>query len=204
MAPLSLVFPPSPPRSHPHPGLTPGNHRARFSTRDTSKYSPHKRIYPPLFRLVAQTANLHTMAISRRRVTCRPGTDQSTWSPPPTPGPAVWQLAKRPSGSDMPLLFLLAQNLVLYNTSMKSVHLSSSKFVRSEIALVASALLCSVVFVSPLQSSQGLNSMLPLLTCQHVNPRNYTIWLRLTILNTPTRLMWLPPHAAFGPPSDTH
>jgi len=45
--------------------------------------------------------------------------------------------------------------------------------------------------------------MLPLHACQHVNPRNYTIWLRLTILKAPSGLMWVPRCSVFGPPSDT-
>lgn len=91
------------------PALTPGNHRARLSTPGLIQIIIQQaHISTTLFRLVTQTANLLTMAISRRRVTCRPGREQSTWSSTLTPGPAVWQLAKPPSGSDMPLLFLLA------------------------------------------------------------------------------------------------
>src|ERR1700677_4724931 len=109
MAPLSLVFPPSPPRFHPLPGPDSWQPSSSFLCPGRVQiFTPQAHIPTALFRLATQTVNLHTVAISRRWVTCRPGTEHSTWSSPPTPGPAVWQLAKRPSGSDIPLLFLLA------------------------------------------------------------------------------------------------
>ena len=131
----------------------------------------------PIFLSSAYTATLFTLQRQTHQFT-HDGDFTPKWSPADpapavhmvhrtyvrcVPGPVLWQLAKRPSGSDLlSLLFLLAQ---IFTQN----HLSSSNFVRSEIALVASP--SSILFLSPLQSSQGLNAMLPL-TCQHVNPRN--------------------------------
>lgn len=107
----------------PSPALTPGNHRARFSTRVSSKYSSYKRIYPP-----------HYLGSSpKRQIYSRwPFHAEGSPADPAENGPhgPLLTLPVRQFGS-LPSVLLartclfysssLLNNLVLYNISLKSV-----------------------------------------------------------------------------------